>query len=170
MFNKEKLQRFSIRKLTVGTASVLIGVSILTSWNTNKVYADSGNVTSGVAKNNNPQEGTPAVKDNAQLVDNGSTEISESPDSNRSNVIKSDATNRDNGRDKSDNSRTTEPTAQTNNKQALTTVTEYNGAKVSKIEKYSNSDIKNQFKNFKKTQETTLAMKVLDKEELSPES
>ncbi|OUP16182.1 hypothetical protein B5F30_04300 [Lactobacillus johnsonii] len=171
MFSKEQLQRFSIRKLTVGTASVLIGVSILTSWNTNKVYADSGNVTSGVAKNNNPQEGTPAVnKDNAQIVDNGSTEASESPDSNRSNVIKSDATNRDNGRDKSDNSRTTEPTAQTNNKQALTTVTEYNGAKVSKIEKYSNSDIKNQFKNFKKTQETTLAMKVLDKEELSPES
>ena len=67
MFNREKLQRFSIRKLTVGTASVLIGVSILTSWNTNRVYADSGNVTSGesIAKNNNPQEtgiwgGTPA--------------------------------------------------------------------------------------------------------------
>ncbi|MEK3549400.1 YSIRK-type signal peptide-containing protein [Lactobacillus crispatus] len=58
MLNKEQLQRFSIRKLTVGTASVLIGVSILTSWNTNKVYADSGNVTSGesIAKNNNPQE------------------------------------------------------------------------------------------------------------------
>ena len=63
MFNKEQLQRFSIRKLTVGTASVLIGVSILTSWNTNKVYADSGNVTSGesIAQNNNPQEGNPAV-------------------------------------------------------------------------------------------------------------
>ena len=68
MLNKEQLQRFSIRKLTVGTASVLIGVSILTSWNTNKVYADSGNVTSGqsIATNNNPQEtgiwggGTPA--------------------------------------------------------------------------------------------------------------
>ncbi|PJZ16883.1 hypothetical protein BHU41_07890 [Lactobacillus crispatus] len=58
MFNKEQLQRFSIRKLTVGTASVLIGVSILTSWNINKVYADSRNVVSGesTAKNNNPQE------------------------------------------------------------------------------------------------------------------
>ena len=171
MFNKEQLQRFSIRKLTVGTASVLIGVSILTSWNTNKVYADSGNVTSGesIAQNNNPQEGNPAVEDNAQIVDNGSTEVSESSDSNRSNVIKSDATNRDNVRDKNYNSGTEVPelTAQVNNKQVLTTVTEDNGAKVSKIEKYSNSDIKNQFKNFKKTQETTLAMKVLDKEKLS---
>ena len=88
MFNREKLQKFSIRKLTVGTASVLIGVLFLTSWNTNKVYADSGNVTSGVAKNNNPQEGNPAVnKDNVQTVDNGSTngstEVSESSDSNR---------------------------------------------------------------------------------------
>ena len=190
MFNKEQLQRFSIRKLTVGTASVLIGVSILTSWNINKVYADSRNLVSGesTAKNNNPQEtgiwggGNPglladsvgkdilvAKKDNAQIVDNGSTEVSESSDSNRSNVIKSDATNRDNVRDKNDNSGTEVPelTAQVNNKQALTTVTEDNGAKVSKIEKYSNSDIKSQFKNFKKTQETTLAMKVLDKEKLS---
>lgn len=59
MFNKEQLQRFSIRKLTVGAASVLIGVLFLTSWNTNTVYADSINVTSGesIAKNNNPQEG-----------------------------------------------------------------------------------------------------------------
>ena len=128
MFNKEKLQRFSIRKLTVGTASVLIGVLFLTSWNTNKVYADSGNVTNGesIAKNNNPQEGNPAVKDNAQLVDNdstnGSTEVNESSDSNRSNVIKSDATNRDNVRDKTtinDNSRTTEPTGQANNKKVV---------------------------------------------------
>lgn len=174
MLNKEQLQRFSIRKLTVGTASVLIGVSILTSWNTNKVYADSGNVTSGesIAQNNNPQEGNPAVEDNAQIVDNGSTEVSESSDSNRSNVIKSDATNRDNVRDKNYNSGTEVPelTAQVDNKQVLTTVTEDNGAKVSKIEKYSNSDIKNQFKNFKKTQETTLAMKVLDKEKLFSES
>lgn len=110
-----------------------------------------------------------AKKDNAQIVDNGSTEVSESSDSNRSNVIKSDATNRDNVRDKNDNSGTEVPelTAQVNNKQALTTVTEDNGAKVSKIEKYSNSDIKSRFKNFKKTQETTLAMKVLDKEKLS---
>ncbi|MDK6666284.1 YSIRK-type signal peptide-containing protein, partial [Lactobacillus crispatus] len=113
MFNKEQLQRFSIRKLTVGTASVLIGVLFLTSWNANKVYADSGNVTNGesIAKNNNPQEGTPAVNDNAQIVDNGSTNgstgISESPDSNRSNVIKSD------------NSRTTEPTGQANNKKVV---------------------------------------------------
>lgn len=85
----------------------------LTSWNANKVYADSGNVTNGesIAKNNNPQEGTPAVNDNAQIVDNGSTNgstgISESPDSNRSNVIKSD------------NSRTTEPTGQANNKKVV---------------------------------------------------
>ena len=113
MFNKKQLQRFSIRKLTVGTASVLIGVLFLTSWNANKVYADSGNVTNGesIAKNNNPQEGTPAVNDNAQIVDNGSTNgstgISESPDSNRSNVIKSD------------NSRTTEPTGQANNKKVV---------------------------------------------------
>lgn len=160
MFNKEQLQRFSIRKLTVGTASVLIGVSILTSWNTNKVYADSGNVTSGesIAQNNNPQEGNPAVEDNAQIVDNGSTEVSESSDSNRSNVIKSDATNRDNVRDKNYNSGTEVPelTAQVNNKQVLTTVTEDNGAKVSKIEKYSNSDIKNQFKNFKKRKKLLL--------------
>lgn len=117
------MQRFSIRKLTVGTASVLIGVSILTSWNTNKVYADSGNVTSGegIAQNNNPQEGNPAVEDNVQIVDNGSTEVSESSDSNRSNVIKSDATNRDNVRDKNDNSGTEvpEPTAQANNKKVV---------------------------------------------------
>ena len=129
MFNKEKLQRFSIRKLTVGAASVLIGVLFLTSWNTNKVYADSGNVTSGesIAQNNNPQEGNPAVnKDNVQIVDNGSTngstEVNESSDSNRSNVIKSDATNRDNVRDKTtinDNSRTTEPTGQANNKKVV---------------------------------------------------
>lgn len=129
MFNREKLQKFSIRKLTVGTASVLIGVLFLTSWNTNKVYADSGNVTSGesIAKNNNPQEGNPAVnKDNVQIVDNGSTngstEVNESSDSNRSNVIKSDATNRDNVRDKTtinDNSRTTEPTGQANNKKVV---------------------------------------------------
>ena len=101
----------------------------LTSWNTNKVYADSGNVTSGesIAKNNNPQEGNPAVnKDNVQIVDNGSTngstEVNESSDSNRSNVIKSDATNRDNVRDKTtinDNSRTTEPTGQANNKKVV---------------------------------------------------
>ena len=101
----------------------------LTSWNTNKVYADSGNVTSGesIAQNNNPQEGNPAVnKDNVQIVDNGSTngstEVNESSDSNRSNVIKSDATNRDNVRDKTtinDNSRTTEPTGQANNKKVV---------------------------------------------------
>ena len=166
MLNKEQLQRFSIRKLTVGTASVLIGVSILTSWNTNKVYADSGNVTNGesIVQNNNPQEGNPAVnKDNVQIVDN---------DSKSSKVIESDATKSDIVRDKNDNSGTEVPehTAQTNNNQALTTVTEDNGAKVSKIEKYSNADIKNQSKNSEKTQETTLAMKVLDKEELSPES
>lgn len=119
MFNKEQLQRFSIRKLTVGTASVLIGVSILTSWNTNKVYADSGNES--IAQNNNPQEGNPAVEDNAQIIDNGSTEVSESSDSNRSNVIKSDATNRDNVRDKNDNSGTEVPelTAQVNNKKVV---------------------------------------------------
>lgn len=102
MLNKEQLQRFSIRKLTVGTASVLIGVLFLTSWNANKVYADSGNVTNGesIAKNNNPQ-----IVDNGST--NGSTGISESPDSNRSNVIKSD------------NSRTTEPTGQANNKKVV---------------------------------------------------
>lgn len=114
-----------------------------------------------------------ANKDNAQIVDNGSTEVSKSSDSNSSKVIKSNVTNSDIVRDKTtinDNSRITELTAQVNNKQALTTVTEDNGAKVSKIEKYSNSDIKNQFKNFKKTQETTLAMKVLDKEKLFSES
>lgn len=40
MFNKEQLQKFSIRKLTVGAASVLIGVSLMTEMNNNKVYAD----------------------------------------------------------------------------------------------------------------------------------
>lgn len=40
MFSKEQLQRFSIRKLTVGAASVLIGVSLMTEMNNNKVYAD----------------------------------------------------------------------------------------------------------------------------------
>ena len=121
MFNKEQLQRFSIRKLTVGTASVLIGVLFLTSWNTNKVYADPGNVTSGVAKNNNPQEGNPAVKDNAQIGDNGSTKVSNISDSKSSKVIKSDATNRDNVRDKNDNSGTEVPelTAQASNKKVV---------------------------------------------------
>ena len=52
MFNKEQLQRFSIRKLTVGAASVLIGVLFLTSWNTNTVYADSIN-GENIDKNNN---------------------------------------------------------------------------------------------------------------------
>ena len=131
MFNREKLQKFSIRKLTVGTASVLIGVLFLTSWNTNKVYADSGNVTSGesIAKNNNPQEGNPAVnKDNVQIVDNGSTngstEVNESSDSKSSKVIKSDATKSDIVRDKTtidDNSRTKVPehTAQASNKKVV---------------------------------------------------
>lgn len=144
MFNEKQLQRFSIRKLTVGTASVLIGVSILTSWNINKVYADSRNVVSGesTAKNNNPQEtgiwgGNPglladsvgkdilvAKKDNAQMVDNGSTEVSKSSDSNSSRVIKSDATKSDIVRDKTtidDNSRTKVPefTAQANNKKVV---------------------------------------------------
>ena len=98
MFSKEQLQRFSIRKLTVGTASVLIGVLFLTSWNTNKVYADSRNVASGesIAKKNNPQEGNPAVnKDNVQIVDNDSTEVSNISDSKSSKVIKSDATKSD---------------------------------------------------------------------------
>ncbi|MGO5261256.1 mucin-binding protein, partial [Lactobacillus amylovorus] len=188
MFNKEQLQRFSIRKLTVGAASVLIGVLFLTSWNTNNVYADSINVTSGesIAKNNNPQEGNPAVnKDNVQIVDNDSTEVSNISDSKSSKVIKSDATKSDATksdatksdivRDKTtidDNSRTKVPehTAPANNKQALTTVTEDNGAKVSKTEKYSNSDIKKQPKNSEETQETTLVKKVLDKENLSSES
>ncbi|MBW8460890.1 YSIRK-type signal peptide-containing protein, partial [Lactobacillus johnsonii] len=178
MFNKEQLQRFSIRKLTVGTASVLIGVLFLTSWNTNKVYADSRNVASGesIAQNNNPQEGNPAVnKDNVQIIDNNSTEVSNISDSKSSKVIKSDATKSDIVRDKTtidDNSRTKVPelTAQANNKQALTTVTEDNGAKVSKTEKNSNSDIKNQSKNSEKTQETTLVKKVLGKEKLSSES
>ena len=176
MFNKEQLQRFSIRKLTVGAASVLIGVLFLTSWNTNTVYADSINVTSGesIAKNNNPQEGNPAVnKDNVQIVDNDSTEVSNISDSKSSKVIKSDATKSDIVRDKTtidDNSGTTEHTAQANNKQALTTVTEDNGAKVSKTEKYSNSDIKKQPKNSEETQETTLVKKVLDKEKLSSEN
>ncbi|MGN8863634.1 mucin-binding protein, partial [Lactobacillus amylovorus] len=178
MFNKEQLQRFSIRKLTVGAASVLIGVLFLTSWNTNNVYADSINVTSGesIAKNNNPQEGNPAVnKDNVQIVDNDSTEVSNISDSKSSKVIKSDATKSDIVRDKTtidDNSRTKVPehTAPANNKQALTTVTEDNGAKVSKTEKYSNSDIKKQPKNSEETQETTLVKKVLDKEKLSSES
>ena len=40
MFSKEQLQRFSIRKLTVGAASVLIGVSFMTEMSNNKVYAD----------------------------------------------------------------------------------------------------------------------------------
>ncbi|MGF0046462.1 mucin-binding protein, partial [Lactobacillus johnsonii] len=178
MFSKEQLQRFSIRKLTVGTASVLIGVLFLTSWNTNKVYADSRNVASGesIAQNNNPQEGNPAVnKDNVQIIDNNSTEVSNISDSKSSKVIKSDATKSDIVRDKTtidDNSGTKVPelTAQANNKQALTTVSEDNGAKVSKTEKYSNSDIKNQSKNSEKTQETTLVKKVLDKEKLSSKS
>lgn len=165
MFNKEQLQRFSIRKLTVGAASVLIGVLFLTSWNTNTVYADSINGES-IAKSNNPQEGNPAVnKDNVQIVDNDSTEVSNISDSKSSKVIKSDATKSDIVRDKTtidDNSGTKVPehTAQANNKQALTTVTEDNGAKVSKTEKYSNSDIKKQPKNSEKTQETTLVKKV----------
>lgn len=116
-----------------------------------------------------------ANKDNAQMVDNGSTEVSKSSDSNSSRVIKSDATKSDIVRDKTtidDNSRTKVPefTAQANNKQALTTVTEDNGAKVSKTEKYSNSDIKNQSKNSEKTPETTLVKKVLGKEKSSSEN
>ena len=126
MFSTEQLQRFSIRKLTVGAASVLIGVLFLTSWNTNKVYADSGNVTNGesIAKNNNPQEGNPAVNDNTQIVDNGSTKVSNISDSKSSKVIKSDATKSDIVRDKTtidDNSRTKVPehTAQASNKKVV---------------------------------------------------
>lgn len=44
MFSKERVQRFSIRKLTVGVASVLIGMSFMTKMSTNKVYADSAQV------------------------------------------------------------------------------------------------------------------------------
>lgn len=53
-----------------------------------------------------------AKKDNAQMVDNGSTEVSKSSDSNSSRVIKSDATKSDIVRDKTtidDNSRTKVP-------------------------------------------------------------
>lgn len=169
MFNKEQLQRFSIRKLTVGAASVLIGVLFLTSWNTNTVYADSINVTSGesIAKNNNPQEGNPAVnKDNVQIVDNDSTEVSNISDSKSSKVIKSDATKSDATKsdivrdkttiDGNSGTKVPEHTAQANNKQALTTVTEDNGAKVSKTEKYSNSDIKNSLRTLKKRKKLLL--------------
>lgn len=41
MFNKKQVQRFSIRKLTVGAASVLIGVAFLSMSNTNEVKADA---------------------------------------------------------------------------------------------------------------------------------
>ncbi|PJZ16882.1 hypothetical protein BHU41_07885 [Lactobacillus crispatus] len=65
-----------------------------------------------------------AKKDNAQMVDNGSTEVSKSSDSNSSRVIKSDATKSDIVRDKTtidDNSRTKVPefTAQANNKKVV---------------------------------------------------
>lgn len=46
MFSKERVQRFSIRKLTIGVASVLIGISFMTKMNTNKVYADSTQIVS----------------------------------------------------------------------------------------------------------------------------
>lgn len=49
MFNKERLQRFSIRKLTIGAASVLIGVSFMTEMNNNKVYADTVAPTSAAS-------------------------------------------------------------------------------------------------------------------------
>lgn len=52
MFNKERLQRFSIRKLTIGAASVLIGVSFMTEMNNNKVYADTVAPTESAASNN----------------------------------------------------------------------------------------------------------------------
>lgn len=43
MFNNEKLQHFSIRKLTIGAASVLIGVSFSMMANSNEVRADTIN-------------------------------------------------------------------------------------------------------------------------------
>lgn len=49
MFSSEKLQHFSIRKLTVGAASVLIGVSFLMNTNNREVHADTINET---AQNN----------------------------------------------------------------------------------------------------------------------
>lgn len=45
MFNSERLQHFSIRKLTVGAASVLIGVSFLMNTNNREVHADTINET-----------------------------------------------------------------------------------------------------------------------------
>ena len=45
MFSSEKLQHFSIRKLTVGAASVLIGVSFLMNTNNREVHADTINET-----------------------------------------------------------------------------------------------------------------------------
>ena len=41
MFSSEKLQHFSIRKLTIGAASVLIGVSFLMNTNNREVHADT---------------------------------------------------------------------------------------------------------------------------------
>ena len=43
MFNNEKLQHFSIRKLTIGAASVLIGVSFSMMANSHEVHADTIN-------------------------------------------------------------------------------------------------------------------------------
>lgn len=58
MFNKERLQRFSIRKLTIGAASVLIGVSFMTEMNNNKVYADTvAPAESTAAHNSESQNG-----------------------------------------------------------------------------------------------------------------
>ncbi|TDN28606.1 hypothetical protein CEE75_12740 [Lactobacillus crispatus] len=54
----ERLQHFSIRKLSIGAASVLIGVAFLGSANTSEVHADSVN-----------QNATPVVKHEVKPVE-----------------------------------------------------------------------------------------------------
>ena len=64
MFNNEKLQHFSIRKLTIGVASVLIGISFLTGTNDTKVCADTVNVSQTTGEVKQDADSNQAQQDN----------------------------------------------------------------------------------------------------------
>ena len=97
MFNNEKLQHFSIRKLTIGVASVLIGISFLTGTNATKVRADTvnGSQTTGEVKqdadlNQAQQDNKPTqvVKKTASQTDVNKVDVSTNAETSNTDTQK----------------------------------------------------------------------------------
>ncbi len=91
MFSKERVQRFSIRKLTVGVASVLIGMSFMTKMSTNKVYADSAQVVNERVTLTNSENQNGGVTKPADLIDSKHDQTSASKTSEDTLVEKAEA-------------------------------------------------------------------------------